>query len=37
MDELEDLLVEFGILGDDKEFEHLIGKAAEETPDLALV
>jgi nitrogenase iron protein NifH len=37
MDELEDLLVEFGILGDDKEFEHLVGKAAEETPDLALV
>jgi nitrogenase iron protein NifH len=37
MDELEDLLVEFGILGDDKEFEHLVGKAAEETPELALV
>lgn len=37
MDELEDLLVEFGILGDDKEFEHLVGKTAEETPDLALV
>ncbi|OYQ65140.1 nitrogenase iron protein [Pseudanabaena sp. SR411] len=37
MDELEALLVEFGILGDDKEFEHLVGKTAEETPDLALV
>ncbi|WP_371681628.1 nitrogenase iron protein [Chroococcidiopsis sp. TS-821] len=30
MDELEELLVEFGILGDDKEYEHLIGKTAEE-------
>jgi nitrogenase iron protein NifH len=30
MDELEELLVEFGILGDDKEFEHLVGKTAEE-------
>jgi nitrogenase iron protein NifH len=39
MDELEDLLVEFGILGDDKEFEHLVGKTADETPvpELALV
>jgi nitrogenase iron protein NifH len=32
MDELEDLLVEFGILGDDKEFEHLVGKTADEVP-----
>lgn len=31
MDELEELLVEFGILGDDKEFEHLVGKTAQET------
>jgi nitrogenase iron protein NifH len=30
MDELEELLVEFGILGDDKEFEHLVGKTAAE-------
>ena len=30
MDELEELLVEFGILGDDKEFEHLVGKTAQE-------
>ncbi len=30
MDELEELLVEFGILGDDKEFEHLVGKTAKE-------
>ncbi|NJK61273.1 MAG: nitrogenase iron protein [Synechococcaceae cyanobacterium SM2_3_1] len=30
MDELEDLLVEFGILGDDKEVEHLIGKTEKE-------
>jgi nitrogenase iron protein NifH len=30
MDELEALLVDFGILGDDKEFEHLVGKTAEE-------
>jgi len=38
MDELEDLLVEFGILGDDKEFEHLVGKTADEAPvpELAL-
>ncbi|MEA5478174.1 nitrogenase iron protein [Pseudanabaena galeata UHCC 0370] len=39
MDELEDLLVEFGILGDDKAFEHLVGKTADEVPveELALV
>jgi nitrogenase iron protein NifH len=30
MDDLEELLVEFGILGDDKEFEHLIGKTEAE-------
>ncbi|WP_199314413.1 nitrogenase iron protein [Planktothrix sp. FACHB-1365] len=30
MDELEELLVEFGILGDDKEYEHLVGKTAKE-------
>lgn len=30
MDDLEALLVEFGILGDDKEFEHLVGKTEEE-------
>ncbi len=30
MDELEELLVEFGILGDDKEVEHLIGKTEKE-------
>lgn len=30
MDELEDLLIEFGILGDDKAFEHLVGKTAQE-------
>jgi nitrogenase iron protein NifH len=37
MDELEELLVEFGILGDDKEFEHLVGKTADEVdPNAAL-
>lgn len=36
MDELEDLLVEFGLLGDDKEFEHLVGKTADELPVEAL-
>ncbi len=30
MDELEDLLVEFGILGDDSAIQHLIGKTAAE-------
>jgi len=30
MDELEDLLIEFGILGDDSEVQHLIGKTAAE-------
>ncbi len=30
MDELESLLVEFGILGDDKEFAHLVGKSEKE-------
>jgi nitrogenase iron protein NifH len=30
MDDLEALLVEFGILGDDKEFEHLVGKTEAE-------
>jgi nitrogenase iron protein NifH len=30
MDELEELLVDFGILGDDKEYEHLVGKTAAE-------
>ncbi len=30
MDELEDLLVEFGILGDDKEVAHLIGKTEKD-------
>lgn len=30
MDELEELLVEFGILGDDKEVQHLIGKTEKE-------
>jgi nitrogenase iron protein NifH len=30
MDELENLLVEFGILGDDKEIQHLIGKTEKE-------
>jgi nitrogenase iron protein NifH len=37
MDELENLLVEFGILGDDKEFEHLVGKTADEVPVEAAV
>jgi nitrogenase iron protein NifH len=32
MDELEELLVEFGLLGDDKEYEHLVGKTAAEAP-----
>ncbi len=36
MDELEELLVEFGLLGDDKEFEHLVGKTADELPVEAL-
>lgn len=30
MDELEDLLVEFGFLGEDKAYEHLVGKTAQE-------
>jgi nitrogenase iron protein NifH len=32
MDELEELLVDFGILGDEKEFEGLIGKTESEAP-----
>ncbi len=36
MDELEELLVEFGILGDDKEFEGLVGKTAAELPPEAV-
>ncbi len=36
MDELEELLVEFGILGDDKEFESLVGKTAAELPPEAV-
>ena len=31
MDELEELLIEFGILGDDKELEHFVGKTEAET------
>ncbi len=36
MDELEELLVEFGILGDDKEFEQVVGKTAAELPPEAV-
>lgn len=38
MDELEELLVEFGILGDDKELAHVIGKTEKElAPELVPV